>query len=82
MMMGDVGVNPGYEPAPGTWTGLDGSFDMPGMPPVVKTEEEQVISPMDDTFDMSGLKWDQMMQPLDDSTWNTFINDSAWSNDQ
>ncbi|KAJ3490943.1 hypothetical protein NLG97_g5687 [Lecanicillium saksenae] len=82
MMMGGAGMNPGYEPAPGTWAGLDGSFDMSDIPPVVKTEEEQVVSPTSDSFDMSGVKWEHMMQPLDDSTWNTFINDNAWASDQ
>lgn len=82
MMMGDVAMNHGYEPSPGTWTDIDTSFDMSGIPRGAKGEEEQVISPSSEAFDISGLKWDQMMQPLDESTWNTFMNDSAWANDQ
>ncbi|OAA37345.1 hypothetical protein BBO_07727 [Beauveria brongniartii RCEF 3172] len=82
LMMSGVDMSAGYDSASHTWPTIDSSFDMTGVPRGSRSEEEQVISPTSDTFDMSNLKWDPMMAPMDDSTWNTFINDNAWTDGQ
>ncbi|KAM3553618.1 hypothetical protein ARSEF4850_006836 [Beauveria asiatica] len=82
MMMSGVDMSAGYDSTSATWPTMDSSFDMTGVPRGPRSEEEQVISPTSDTFDMSNLKWDPMMAPMDDSTWNTFINDNAWTDGQ
>ncbi len=78
MMMGGLDMNQAYEPTSQDWSAMDSSFDMDGIPRGSKSEEEQVISPTSETFDMSNM----MMAPMDDSTWNTFINDTAWADGQ
>ncbi|KAK8143186.1 hypothetical protein G3M48_007589 [Beauveria asiatica] len=82
MMMSGVDMSAGYDSTSPAWPTMDSSFDMTGVPRDPRSEEEQVISPTSDTFDMSNLKWDPMMAPMDDSTWNTFINDNAWTDGQ
>lgn len=45
--------------------------------------DDQLFSPMNDSFDINDIKWDSMAQstsPMDD--WSTFINDGAWDDDQ
>ncbi|KAF1736352.1 hypothetical protein CRV24_001959 [Beauveria bassiana] len=82
MMMSGVDMNAGYDSASQTWPSMDATFDMPGVPRGSRNEEEQVVSPTSDTFDISNLRWDPMMAQVDDSTWNTFINDNAWTDGQ
>lgn len=82
MMMGDAGMNPGFDHTLQNWASMDASFDMTEFAHGVKGAPEPIISPTSDTFDMGDIKWDQLVQPMDDTTWNTFINDSAWANDQ
>ncbi|OAR02250.1 hypothetical protein LLEC1_06535 [Akanthomyces lecanii] len=78
MMMGGLDMNQAYEPTSQDWSAMDSSSDMAGIPRSSGTEDEQVISPTNETFDMSNM----MMQPMDDSTWSTFINDTAWTDGQ
>ncbi|EGX91973.1 hypothetical protein CCM_06133 [Cordyceps militaris CM01] len=83
MMLGGAGMNSDYEPAaPGNWPNMDGSYSESEVPRGSKSEEETAISPNNEGFDATNLRWDQMMQPMDDSTWNTFINDNAWADGQ
>ncbi|KPM36573.1 hypothetical protein AK830_g10006 [Neonectria ditissima] len=61
-------------------TALSGSFEAP------KCSNEQDLDPHGfclDNFD--AMNWDPVAHPnnsADELSWNTFINDSAWSNDQ
>lgn len=85
MMMGDGNAQAAFEQSLQNWSSIDGSFDMTMVPRGDDTAEDQLISPTGDVFDVANMKWDpmaQQMPPMDDNTWNTFINDNAWANDQ
>lgn len=83
-MLAGAAETRGYEPSPHNWATMDSSFDMSGISCDPKADE-QVISPSGEAFETTNLKWEQTAQPMppvDDTTWNTFINDSAWASDQ
>ncbi|KAJ2983851.1 hypothetical protein NQ176_g388 [Zarea fungicola] len=83
MMIGVAGVDPSHEPTPRDWSSIDLSFCMSGVGGL--NGDKQLPSPTSEAFDMAHMKWAQMgqrMLPVDDTTWSTFINDSAWASDQ
>lgn len=67
-----------YEPTSMDWATMDPCFGMAGIPRSSKSDDEQVISPTNETFDMSNI----MMGTMDDSTWSTFIDDGAFADGQ
>lgn len=64
-----------YEPASMDWAAMDPSFDMSGIPRGSKGEDEQVISPTNESYDMANIM-------MDDSTWSTFIDERAFTDGQ
>ncbi|XWW92338.1 hypothetical protein V2A60_000261 [Cordyceps javanica] len=79
MMMGGMSMSTGFDNALPNWAAPPAQFPMSEIPRASKGEEEQVVSPTDDDFDMHNPKWDPLM---DDTTWNAFINDNAWADSQ
>lgn len=89
MFMGDVDANGAFQQDYQNyqnWFSQDPSFGVSDMPrsDVKMDQGDQLVSPVNDSFDMGDMNWDSMgqsMTPMDEA-WNTFINDGAWEADQ
>lgn len=89
MFMGDIDANGAFQQDAQNfqnWFAQDPSFGVSDMPRTnIKMEQDdQLISPVNGSFDMGDTDWDSMgqsMAPMDEA-WSTFINDGAWEADQ
>lgn len=92
MMMGGVDMNNsfGSNPYAQDWmSGNEQMYTYPDMPKHIKQENGQARQDIDlhaNLFDdsLGNMDWDASAQsnPCEEPSWDTFINDNAWTNDQ